>query len=159
MCLHNGWVGRTLDGKPTQVTPGITLLRASTSLAVESALGAGKTQESMDARSHRRFKIEVDIRVYPRERPVVRGATVDISESGISALLRVEVPVGEVVRLEFTLPAGDVEALAMVRQKSAFRYGFQFLETGRALEIIGRTCGQLAVEQAPREHVQMNQPQ
>jgi PilZ domain len=156
--LHNGRVGRTLDGKPTQVTPGITLLRASTSLAVESVLGAGKTQESVDARSHRRFKIEVDIRVYPRERPVVRGATVDISESGISALLRVEVPVGEVVRLEFTLPAGDVEALAMVRQKSAFRYGFQFLETGRALEIIRRTCGQLAVEQAPGEHVEMNQP-
>src|ERR1700730_16890526 len=159
LCLHNGWVGRTLDGKPTQLTPGITLVRASTSLKVESALRAGKTQESVEARSHRRFKIEVDIRVYPRECPVVRGATVDLSESGISALLRVEVPVGEVVRLEFTLPGGDIEALAMVRQKNAFRYGFQFLETSQALEIIGRTCGQLAVEQAPREHVQINQPQ
>jgi hypothetical protein len=127
-------------------------------LDVESALGAGKTQAFVDARRHRRFKLEVDIRVYPRECPVVRGATVDISESGISALLRVEVPVGEVVRLEFTLPTGDVEALAMVRQRSAFRYGFQFLESRPALEIIRRTCGQLAVGQALAEHVEINRP-
>jgi hypothetical protein len=156
--LHNGSVRRTVEGKPVHVTPGLTPVRESTSLEVESALGAGKTQEFVDARRHRRFKIEVDIRVYPRECPVVRGATVDISESGISALLRVEVPVGEVVRLEFTLPTGDVEALAMVRQKSAFRYGFQFLETGAALEILRRTCGQLAVEQAPSEHAEINRP-
>jgi hypothetical protein len=68
----------------------------------------------MDARRHPRFKIAVDVRVYPRDCPVVHGATVDISESGISAMLRVEVPLGEVVRLEFTLPLGDVEVLAMV---------------------------------------------
>ena len=59
---------------------------------------------------------------------VVRGHTVDISESGISAMLRVEVPVGEVVRLEFQLPLGDVDVLALVRQRSAFRYGFQFVD-------------------------------
>ena len=45
----------------------------------------------------------------------------------------------------------------MVRQRSAFRYGFQFLETGPALEIIRRTCSQLAVEQALLEHVEINQ--
>lgn len=126
-------------------------------MEVEGALGAGQTRDFVDARRHRRFKIEVDMRVYPRECPVVRGTTVDISESGISALLRVEVPVGEVVRLEFTLPTGDVEALAMVRQRSAFRYGFQFLETGPSLEIIRRACSQLAVEQSLLEHVEINQ--
>ena len=126
-------------------------------MEVEGALGAGKTREFVDARRHRRFKLEVDMRVYPRECPVVRGTTVDISESGISALLRVEVPVGEVVRLEFTLPTGEVEALAMVRQRSAFRYGFQFLETGPSLEIIRRACSQLAVEQSLLEHVEINQ--
>jgi hypothetical protein len=124
---------------------------------IESALGAGKTREFVDARRHRRFKLEVAIRVYPRECAVVRGATVDISESGISALLRVEVPVGEVVRLEFTLPTGEVEALAMVRQRNAFRYGFQFLESGSALEIVRRACSQLAVEQALLENVEINQ--
>jgi hypothetical protein len=71
---------------------------------------------------------------------------VDISESGISAMLRGEVPVGELVRLEFTVPCGDVEVLAMVRQKNAFRYGFQFVEASSAQDVIWRTCRQLAVD-------------
>ena len=108
---------------------------------------ADQTLESMEARRHPRFKLEVGIRVYPRGAAVVRGDTVDVSESGISAMLREEVPVGEVVRLEFTLPLGEVEVLALVRQRSAFRYGFQFLEERTVHDVIGRTCSQLAVEQ------------
>jgi hypothetical protein len=102
----------------------------------------------VEARRHPRFKLEVDIRVYPRDCPVVRGHTVDISESGISVMLGIEVPVGEVVRLEFTLPFGDVDVLAMVRQRSAFRYGFQFVDASSTRDIIGRTCRRLAVEQS-----------
>ena len=101
----------------------------------------------MDARRHRRFKLEVGIRVYPRDCPVVRGDTVDLSESGISAMLRLEIQVGELVRLEFTLPFGEVEMLAMVRQRNAFRYGFQFMEATSAQNIIARTCRQLELEQ------------
>jgi len=104
----------------------------------------------VELRRHPRFALQVQVRVYPRDCPVVRGDTVDISESGISALLRIEIPVGEVVRLEFTLPLGEVETLALVRQRSAFRYGFQFVEVRSAQDIIGRTCQQLAVEQ-PRQ--------
>lgn len=63
-------------------------------------------------------------------------------------MLREEVPVGELVRLELTLPIGDVEVLAMVRQRNAFRYGFQFVEASSAQDIIGRTCRQLEVEQS-----------
>ena len=111
-------------------------------------LGTGQTYECMEARRHRRFKLAVQIRVYPRGCPVVRGDTVDISESGISAMLREEVPIGEMVRMEFTLALGDVEVLAMVRQRSAFRYGFQFVDATSAHDIIGRTCRQLAVEQS-----------
>ena len=80
--------------------------------------------------------------------PVVRGQTVDISESGISAMLRIEVPLGEVVRMEFNLPLGAVEVHALVRQRNAFRYGFQFVESSTAQEVIGRTCRQLALEQS-----------
>jgi hypothetical protein len=120
-------------------------------LAVSSQFEAGKTQDFVEARRHPRFKLEVDICVYPRECPVVRGHTADISEAGLSAMLRVEVPVGEVVRLEFSLPGGDVEILAMVCQRNAFRYGFQFVEASSSKDVIGRTCRQLAVEQsAPR---------
>jgi hypothetical protein len=105
----------------------------------------------MDARHHPRYKLEVAIRVYPRDASVVRGHTVDISESGISAMLTVEVPVGEVVRLEFELPDGPVEAHALVRQKNAFRYGMQFVESGSVQAVIARTCSQLAMEQSLRD--------
>lgn len=127
------------------------LVRESLDLDARTHIGADETFEMVDARRHPRFKLEVDIRVYPRDCPVIRGHSVDISESGISAMLRIEVPVGEVVRLELTLPMGEVEALAMVRQRNAFRYGFQFVEATSSQDIIGRTCRQLAVEQAGRE--------
>jgi len=111
-------------------------------------LRAGQGGELVEGRRHPRFRLEAEIRVYPRNSRVVRGQTVDISESGISAILRVEVPIGEVVRLEFSLPPGDVEIHALVRQRNAFRYGFQFLESTSAQEIIAHACTQLAIEQA-----------
>lgn len=111
-------------------------------------LGAFGGGVGVDARRFPRFKLRVEIRVYPRGSAVVRGDTVDISESGISALLRMEVPLGEVVRLEFRLPNGEVDIPAMVRQRTAFRYGFQFVETSSAHDVIGRACRQLALEAA-----------
>ena len=112
-----------------------------------SGLGSRTAREIMEARRHPRYALQVDIRIYPRNAALVRGHSVDISESGISAMLRVEVPVGEVVRLEFTLPLGDVEVHALVRQRNAFRYGFQFIGSGPTDDLIARTCRQLAVEQ------------
>ena len=106
-------------------------------------------QALADARRRPRFKLEAEIRVYARNEPVIWGHTVDISESGISAMLRDEVPLDAVVRLEFEVPLGSVQISAVVRQRNAFRYGFQFLEASTALETIGRTCAQLAMEQSP----------
>ena len=76
------------------------------------------------------------------------GRTVDISESGISALLKLEVPVGEFVELQFTLPFGPVTVYAIVRQRNAFRYGFQFVESNAVHEIIQTTCRSLEMEQS-----------
>ncbi|HUA15219.1 MAG TPA: PilZ domain-containing protein [Verrucomicrobiae bacterium] len=109
--------------------------------------GTGRTRDVVEQRRHPRFKLETDIRIYPRNCPVVRGHTVDISESGISAMLASEVPMGEVVRLEFALAPGDVEIFALVRQRNAFRFGFEFLASS-ALEVVGRACRQLSMEQA-----------
>ena len=116
-------------------------------LELDNQFGTGPAREFVETRRHPRFKLEVNIRIYPRNRAVVRGQTVDISESGISAMLTTEVPIGEVVRLEFSLPMGEVELHALVRQRNAFRYGFQFVESTSAQDIIGRTCRHLAVEQ------------
>lgn len=104
-----------------------------------------------DPRRHPRFKFETEICVYARGCAVVRGHTVDISQSGISAMLRVEVPLGEVVRLEFVVPGGEVEIHAVVRQRNAFRYGFQFVESSSAQDLIGRTCRDLALALPGRE--------
>ena len=126
--------------------------RESIDLEARSQFETNQTDEEVheivDARRHPRYKLEVEIRVYPRDCPVVRGDTVDISESGISAMLRGEVPLGEVLRLEFALPLGDVELVALVRHQNAFRYGFQFVEAGSAKALIARTCSQLAVQQS-----------
>jgi len=109
--------------------------------------GQSQPQEVVEARRHPRFQIEVDICVYPRNSEVVRGHTVDLSESGISAMLKDEIPLGEVVRLGFTLPLGEVEVHALVRQRSAFRYGFQFVEASSAQDVIGQTCRELSMAQ------------
>lgn len=109
-----------------------------------------------EARRHPRYKMEVDARVYMRNAAVVRGHSVDISESGISAMLGDEVPVGEVVRL-VAVPTGDVVIPALTRQRNAFRYGFQFLEAIAQLEIIQRGCRQLAVAQSMTGNLESQQ--
>lgn len=119
-------------------------------MVVSRQFGSSQNHDFVEARRHPRRKLNIDICIYPRNASVVRGHTVDISESGISAMLRVEVPIGEVVRLEFELPVGPVEVHALVRQRSAFRYGFQFVESSSALEVIGRTCRELAMEESLR---------
>ena len=109
---------------------------------------ANRVRDTFDVRRHARFKLEVDIGVYSRTCGMLQGRTVDLSESGISAMLRLEVPLGEVVRLDFELPFGPVSIHAVVRQRSAFRYGFQFLESNAVNEAIRATCHQLALEQS-----------
>lgn len=109
--------------------------------------GARPDRVLIDKRHQPRFKLEVKIVVNSRTCGMLKGQTVDISESGISAILRIEVSVGELVELEFTLPFGLVTIYAMVRQRNAFRYGFQFVESISTKAVIQATCRQLAVEQ------------
>jgi len=63
-------------------------------------------------------------------------------------MLRLECPLGEVVKLNFTLPFGPVTIHAMVRQRNAFRYGFEFVGSDSEREVIRRTCRDLAVDQS-----------
>jgi len=71
---------------------------------------------------------------------VLKGHTVDINKSGISAILTTEIEVGELVDLEFVLPLGTVYLLATVRERTAFRYGFQFLDVEPVRQVIRRSC-------------------
>jgi hypothetical protein len=51
---------------------------------------------------------------------------------------------GQVVELSFTLPFGAVTIYEMVRQRNAFRYGFQFLDSTAVSKVIQDTCRHFA---------------
>jgi hypothetical protein len=106
---------------------------------------ARTSQEIVDARRSPRFPLQIDISVYSRTTGVSTGRTVDISESGISAMLTADVPVGEIVQLDFLLPSGPVNICATVRQRVAFRYGFHFVDQSVVNDDIWATCRQLAL--------------
>jgi hypothetical protein len=105
-------------------------------------------RDTPDARRQPRFRFEVDIKINPKTCGVRKGATVDISESGVSALLKLEVPLGEFVELRFMLPHGPVTVYSVVRQRNAFRYGLQFVESHSMQAIIQTTCQSLRLEQS-----------
>jgi hypothetical protein len=50
--------------------------------------------------------------------------------------------------LQFTVPFGPVRVYAVVRQRNAFRYGFQFVESNAVHDIIQNTCRSLELEQS-----------
>jgi c-di-GMP-binding flagellar brake protein YcgR len=109
----------------------------------QNQIGSSPTSGFVDARCHPRFELDVEIKIYSRTSGLLLGRTVDISEGGMSAMLKIEVPLSEIVQLEFRLPFGFVAVRALVRHRNAFRYGFQFFEPDReARELINRTCYQ-----------------
>jgi hypothetical protein len=109
-----------------------------------------RAREVPDARHHPRFEIKVTVAVRSRTAGILHGEAVDLSESGIAVILRIEVPLNELVELEFTLPFGAVKIYAVVRQRNAFRYGFQFAEAVGVHEVIHATCNHLAMQQTLR---------
>lgn len=109
---------------------------------------SGSSFSGREARRHRRFNLDAEIKIDSKTSGVLTGRTVDISESGISAMLKIEVPVGEMVELQFKLPNGSVTVYAMVCHRNAFRYGFQFVETPASREIILAACERLAAQQS-----------
>ncbi|MFY9948602.1 MAG: PilZ domain-containing protein [Candidatus Sulfotelmatobacter sp.] len=117
-------------------------------MEAQNQAAATPVRDLPDARRQPRFKLDTHIRINTKTCGVLVGRTVDISESGISALLKLEVPVGEFVELQFTSPFGPVTVYAVVRQRNAFRYGFQFVESNAVHEIIQTTCRSLELEQS-----------
>lgn len=102
--------------------------------------------QSADPRRHPRYGFDAAITVNSRTSGVVSGRTVDISRSGVSALLKIEVPLGEVVKLEIVHPTGRADVFAVIRNRSAFRYGFEFMDTGD--QRVTRICEELSTKQS-----------
>jgi len=58
-------------------------------------------------------------------------------------MLTLEVEVGALVEVEFEASPAKVSALAVARQRNAFRYGFQFVDPDSTREVIRGICEQL----------------
>jgi c-di-GMP-binding flagellar brake protein YcgR len=115
-------------------------------LEFEKQSGASQTAR-IDARQHPRFKLDVDVKIYPRASGMVMGRAVDVSETGLGAMLKIEIPLDQVVRLELKLSLDLVSVRALVRQRNAFRYGFQFVEPdSEAQGLISRFCRELTLQ-------------
>ncbi len=115
------------------------------SLPAGSQAAVAPLRTVADARRRPRFELQTDITLTSRTCGVLTGRTVDISESGISVMLPIEAPLGEIMELRFELPCGTVTIHATVRQRNAFRYGFEFVDQEVVHEFVHRTCGDLAV--------------
>jgi hypothetical protein len=53
---------------------------------------------------------------------------VDISKSGVAAIIPVELNVGTEVELQIKLPTGTKRVRAIVRHRTVYRHGFEFVE-------------------------------
>jgi hypothetical protein len=56
-----------------------------------------------------------------------RGITLDLSESGLGALVQGDLRVGETVEIDLPLPERKLNAVAIVRHTSSVRSGFEFV--------------------------------
>jgi hypothetical protein len=88
-----------------------------------------------DTRRHARFKLEVDLTARSTRLGPIPGFSIEISESGMSATLPIELRVGETVELHINLPFRSVNVQAVVRNRNAFRHGFEFLENNAARQL------------------------
>jgi hypothetical protein len=89
-----------------------------------------------EARRFPRVRLEVDVSLSFPQGGLVPGRTLDLSEAGMSAVLPVALLIGEIVRLEIKFPLEPVRVTAIVRNRNAFRYGFEFDQPGTGRELL-----------------------
>jgi len=116
------------------------------SSATEKGQAAEQQSEpgnTSNTRRHQRLELETEVTVYS-ESGVVPGRTLDISESGIAAILPVELKIGETVELKLKLPITVATTRAVVRSRNVFRHGFEFLQPMR--DVLGHEAADDACE-------------
>ncbi len=104
-------------------------------------MNLGRTEQ----RENLRFSLKVPLRIHFRNGELVMGHTVEVSEVGISAMIPVEIVVGQAVELDFQLPFKPICVQAVVKNKTAFRYGFEFVLAHEEREILKSGCRMLAL--------------
>jgi hypothetical protein len=58
----------------------------------------------------------------------ITSVSLEVSEAGMSAIVRQTLRIGERVEVDIHLPSGDLRVAAIVRGSTGKHYGFQFVE-------------------------------
>lgn len=94
-----------------------------------------------DRRRHDRYRFSAPITVHVGGGSAIPGMSLEISESGMSALIGAVLEVGGTVELE---PVAGGKVSALVRRHSGKIYGFEFLNlTPEQIQRIGEICNPL----------------
>lgn len=92
----------------------------------------------------------MDLRlIVKRANGILHGRTKNLAEGGMAATVAGEMPMGELVELEFRLPDASEPLVlrAEVRYRQGFQYGFKFLPpSNEQLEMIRHAVRDLPVE-------------
>lgn len=97
-------------------------------------------------RRHPRLLYSIPLTVHHLAAGGVRtshGISLDISESGLGALVEGRLQIGDMVELDLTLPDCQLNAVAILRHTSSLRSGFEFVgltpeERDHLANIVGR---------------------
>jgi hypothetical protein len=81
--------------------------------------------EAKQKRRHQRIQVEVEV-IVRTDSALLPGRTHDISESGMSAILPVELGDGQEVELQIRFPQAVANTRAIVRHRNVCRHGFEF---------------------------------
>jgi len=78
-----------------------------------------------DRRRHPRYRLSVPLTIRVADGAVVRGISVEISTSGLSAIVAEPLQLNDTVELE---PISALNVLALVKRRIGKIYGFEFLQ-------------------------------
>jgi hypothetical protein len=127
--------------KAKDILPGVDLSSDTAALPANPSMALTDNPADRVARKHPRFRLDVEVKVRSKVAGMIVGRGREISEAGMSIMLVPELTVGEVVELDFELPFGPANILAVVKSRNAFRYGFQFVQPHAAESRIRQSCG------------------
>lgn len=92
--------------------------------ATNARTSASKSVDLTDRRRHSRYRFSEPMKVCRQDGACLDGISVELSQSGMSAMIRGTLTPGDVVRLQ---PVSGVTTAAVVRHKLGMLYGFEFL--------------------------------
>jgi hypothetical protein len=93
--------------------------------ATNAPASVSKSVDRADRRRHPRYRFSEPMKVCRQDGACLDGMSVELSQSGMSAMIRGSLTPGDVVRLQ---PVTGVNTAAVVRHKLGMLYGFEFLE-------------------------------